>query len=60
MKQFKVIGIKYETDGCKVKLPRTLVVECDDEVEAFDDEVIDAVSDITGWLVESVEDVIEL
>ena len=60
MKRFLVSGIKYETDGCKVNLPSSLVVECDDYVCAEDDEVIDAVSDITGWLVESVEDIVEL
>lgn len=60
MKKFWVVGIEYDTDGEIVDLPENLEVECDDEVDAFDDEVIDAVSDITGWLVKSVKDIIEL
>lgn len=60
MKKFLVVGIEYDTDGEIVDLPENLEVECDDEVDAFDDEVIDAVSDITGWLVKSVKDIIEL
>ena len=60
MKRFLVSGIKYDTDGCKVDLPSSLVVECDGDVCAEGDEVVDAVSDITGFLVESVEDIVEL
>ena len=60
MKKFWVVGIEYDTDGEIVDLPENLEVECDDEVGAFDDEVIDAVSDMTGWLVKSVRDIIEL
>lgn len=55
MPKFLAIGIKYETDGYRVSLPKNLVVECFDE-----DEVVDKVSDITGWLVESVADIKEL
>ena len=59
MRRFLVTGIKYETDGYDVNLPSSLVVECEDHVCVEDDEIIDAVSDITGWLVESVEDIVE-
>jgi hypothetical protein len=55
MAKFLAIGIKYDTDGYRVKLPKNMVVECDDE-----DEVVDAISDETGWLVESVEDIQEI
>lgn len=55
-KKFYVTGIVYDTDGVVINgLPKTLVVECEDE-----EEVIDAISDQTGWCVESVEDITEL
>ena len=50
MSKFFAMGIKYDTDGLEIAgLPRNLVVECEDE-----DGVVDAISDKTGWLVESV------
>lgn len=52
MAKFLAIGIKYDTDGYRVNLPKNLIVECDDE-----DEVVDKVSDITGWCVESLDDI---
>ena len=55
MSKFIAIGIQYETDGYDVKLPSTLTVECADESE-----VADAISDMTGWLVESIGDITEL
>jgi hypothetical protein len=55
MKKFWVVGIKYDTDGEIVELPENMEVECDDIEEA-----IDKVSDETGWLVNSVRDIIEL
>ena len=55
MGKFLATGIKYDTDGYKIKLPKELVVECEDE-----DEVIDEISDQTGWLVESVEEITEI
>jgi len=55
MKKFWVVGIKYDTDGEIVELPENLEVECEDIEEA-----IDKVSDETGWLVNSVRDIIEL
>ena len=55
MKKFWVVGIEYETDGEEINLPDSLEVECED----FDD-AVDKVSDETGWLVRSVENIIEL
>lgn len=53
MSKFFAMGIKYDTDGLRIPgLPCNLVVECEDE-----DEVVDCISDITGWLVESVVDI---
>ena len=52
MSKFLATGIQYETDGYEVDLPSTLVVECEDE-----DLVVDTISDMTGWLVESVADI---
>ena len=44
------MGIKYDTDGLEIAgLAPNMVVECEDE-----DEVVDIISDKTGWLVESV------
>ena len=55
MKKFWVVGIEYDTDGEIVDLPKSLEVECEDIEQA-----IDRVSDETGWLVKSVENIIEL
>ena len=55
MKKFWVVGIEYDTDGEIVELPENMEVECDDIEEA-----IDKVSDETGWLVNSVSNIIEL
>ena len=55
MKKFWVVGIVYDTDGEIVDLPKNLEVECEDIEQA-----IDLVSDETGWLVSSVENIIEL
>jgi hypothetical protein len=52
MAKFIAIGIKYDTDGVDVILPKNLIVECSDI-----EEVVDRVSDKTGWLVESVSDI---
>ena len=46
--KFRVTNIIWETDGYKVKLPKTVVVEAEDE-----DEALDAVSDEYGWLIQS-------
>ena len=55
-KKFCATGIVYDTDGVKVKgLPTILVVECEDE-----EEVVDAISDKTGWCVKSVEGIFEI
>lgn len=48
MKMYKVTNIVYATDGVKVDLPAEMVVECESE-----DMIADAISDNTGWLVES-------
>jgi hypothetical protein len=55
MKKFWAVGIVYDTDGENVDLPENLEVECDDI-----EEVIDKISDETGWLVKSVKNIIEL
>ena len=55
MKKFKATGIKYDTDGETVSLPEEMVVWCDSE-----DEVADAISDETGWLIESIKEIVEL
>lgn len=55
MKKFRVTGIIYDAEAAGLVLPCTLTVECESE-----DEVIDKVSDITGWLVESVDTIEEL
>lgn len=63
MKKFKIElkGIKWDTDGQRVKLPKDLVVEIDardrDEAEQF---AVDAASDKTGWCINSVEDIVFL
>ena len=46
--KYKVTNIVYSTDGIKVELPTELVVECENK-----NEIVDAISDKTGWLVES-------
>ena len=46
--KYKVTNIVYNTDGLKVDLPTEMVVECESE-----DRIADAISDKTGWLVES-------
>ena len=55
MKKFWVVGIDYDTDGEAVNLPENMEVECEDI-----EEVIDCISDETGWLVNSVKNIIEL
>ena len=59
MRKFEVTGISYDFDGLEPEkipaLPTCMVVECDDE-----EGVIDAISDETGWLIESVLTINEL
>jgi hypothetical protein len=56
MRKFYAQGIKYDTDGEVIKgLPEDIVVTCESE-----DEVVDKISDATGWLVESVEVITEI
>ena len=60
MKKFEVTGIEYDFDENENLdeypcAPKNLVVECEDE-----ERVIDTVSDITGWLVKSVESINEI
>ena len=49
----RAFGIKYDTDGQKVKLPKTLVIDIDEDVEEdeLDMLIADYISDITGWCV---------
>jgi len=54
MNAYKAINIKYDTDGEAVPgLPVTLVVSAEHEGR-----VVDAISDKTGWCVESVDDIV--
>lgn len=54
MNAYKAINIKYDTDGKAVPgLPVTLVVSAEHEGR-----VVDAISNKTGWCVESVEDIV--
>lgn len=47
-------GIKYDTDGQEIPgLPVNMMVEADDI-----DQVVDIISDKTGWLVSSVRSII--
>lgn len=58
MKTFEVTGIVFDTDGESQEalgLSDTMVVECESE-----DEVVDAISDETGWLVSSVKSITEI
>ncbi len=48
--KYKVYDIVYETDGEEVDLPTEMTVEVDDEQE-----IANAVSDKTGWLVVSMD-----
>ena len=48
--KYKVFGIVYDTDGEKIDLPTEMVVECEDSME-----IADAISDKTGWLVETFQ-----
>ena len=49
MRRFKVSKIQWETDGCKVKLPKTAFVEVGDDDD--EDVVVDTLSDEYGWLI---------
>lgn len=52
---FKITGIKWETDGARVSLPTESIIHCESE-----DEAIDTLSDIYGFLIESVEEIREV
>ena len=50
---FYAMGLKYDTDGLEIAgLPTNMMVEAEDI-----DEVVDKISDKTGWLVESVRSI---
>lgn len=52
--KYYATGIQYDTDGQEIaELPKNLMVVADDI-----DEVVDRISDITGWLVKSVNSII--
>lgn len=56
MKRFYATGIEYDLDGNEDPgLPTDMEVECEDE-----DLVADAISDSTGWLVESIDEIHEV
>lgn len=51
---YYAMGIKYDTDGLEIAgLPTNLMVEAEDI-----DQVVDKISDMTGWLVSSVRSII--
>ena len=51
---YYAMGIQYDTDGLEIAgLPVNLMVEADDI-----DEVVDIISDKTGWLVSTVRSII--
>lgn len=50
--QYKVTKIKYDTDGYKVKLPKTLVINVPNELKTYEDIeefISDEISDRTGY-----------
>lgn len=57
--KYDVTGIEYDFDGLEPaeipSLPTCLVVECESE-----NDVADAVSDETGWLVKSIGSITEI
>ena len=53
MKTYRATDIVYDTDGSDVDLPSEMEVELEDDVDPSL-ELADAVSDRTGWLVESL------
>lgn len=51
---FYAMGIQYDTDGLEIAgLPTNMMVEADDI-----EEVVDEISDKTGWLVSTVRSII--
>ena len=51
---FYAMGIQYDTDGLEIAgLPTNMMVEADDI-----EEVVDKISDKTGWLVSTVRSII--
>ena len=55
MAYYKVTGIKWDTDGAKVKLPKESIAICDSK-----EEVVDNLSDNYGFCIESVEEIREI
>ena len=55
MKLFRATGIVYDTDGEELNLPTTMDIQCESE-----DMVADAISDETGFLIETIENIVEL
>ena len=54
MSKFYAMGIQYDTDGQEIAgLPCNMMVEADDI-----DQVVDIISDKTGWLVSTLFDII--
>ena len=47
---YKVTGIKWDTDGAEVNLPKQTIISCKNE-----DQVVDKLSDMYGFCIESVE-----
>lgn len=60
MVKVKCYNIDYDTDGIKVKLPKTLIIEVEekdweDYGSAIDLLLCERISDITDWMVNSFE-----
>ena len=48
----RAFNIKYDTDGAKVKLPKSIIIDMDvEDPSEIDLEIADYISDITGWCV---------
>lgn len=52
--KIRAFNIKYDTDGQKIKLPKKIVFDVEDDFDA-DEELADLISDETGFCVFSCE-----
>lgn len=52
--KIQAFDIKYDTDGHKVKLPKRIKFDVDENFDA-DEQLADLISDYTGWCVFSCD-----
>ena len=52
--KIRAFNIRYDTDGQKIKLPKKIVFDVEDDFDA-DEELADLISDETGFCVFSCE-----